>query len=147
MKKYLRIILLTLSLIMLMGVFATPAVACDDSNNLSPGYWKTHPEAWPVDCIEIGGVSYTKCEAIALMAQESGDKSFTMFRSVVAAKLNYYAFGADEWFIWSGDWWLYMNPVGSGVKARSDAWQCNGEQIYMWLDAFNNAMFDELFPY
>ena len=54
----------------------------------TPGYWKNHPEAWPVGEITIGGVVYTKAEAIAVMESGDKDKSFTMFRHLVSAKLN-----------------------------------------------------------
>jgi len=31
----------------------------------TPGYWKNHPEAWPVSSITVGGLTYTKAQAIA----------------------------------------------------------------------------------
>jgi len=31
----------------------------------TPGYWINYPDAWPVEQIEIGGISYTKEQAIA----------------------------------------------------------------------------------
>jgi hypothetical protein len=30
----------------------------------TPGYWKNHAEAWPVQFITVGGVTYTKAQAI-----------------------------------------------------------------------------------
>ena len=33
----------------------------------TPGYWKNHPDAWPVAVITIGGETYTKGDAIAIM--------------------------------------------------------------------------------
>ncbi|MFT3894745.1 MAG: hypothetical protein QM730_24205 [Anaerolineales bacterium] len=33
----------------------------------TPGYWKNHPEAWPVSSITIGEQTFTKDQAIALM--------------------------------------------------------------------------------
>ena len=55
----------------------------------SPGYWKNHPEAWPVNTITIGGVTYTKEEAICYMKMPvKGDKTITMFKALVSAKLN-----------------------------------------------------------
>ena len=38
--------------------FFTPAVAQPGTG--TPGYWKNHPDAWPVDSITVGGVSYSK---------------------------------------------------------------------------------------
>lgn len=53
------------------------------------GYWKTHPEAWPVESLTIGGQSYTKAELIALMGMGTGgDASLILLRQLVAAILN-----------------------------------------------------------
>jgi hypothetical protein len=55
----------------------------------TPGYWKNHPEAWPVANITIGGEEFTKAEAIAIMNEPvQKDKTYTMFPALVAAKLN-----------------------------------------------------------
>jgi hypothetical protein len=76
----------------LMGI---PSVAissdcCNDCPGTgTPGYWKNHPDAWPVEEITIGGITYSKYDAIALIdTPESGDKTYTLFRALVAAKLN-----------------------------------------------------------
>jgi hypothetical protein len=108
----------------------------------TPGYWKTHPEAWPVDLIEIGGASYAKDQALYWMGLPDGDKTITMFRSLVSAKLNV-LIGNDASCIAStiaaGDAWMASyGPVGSGVKGRSAAWKA-GEAIYWELDAYNNG--------
>ncbi len=54
------------------------------------GYWKNHPDAWPVDEITIGGVTYTKEEAIAIMKAKKvdGDKTYDMFNHLCFAMLN-----------------------------------------------------------
>lgn len=54
----------------------------------TPGYWKNHPEAWPVQTITIGTTTYTKAQAIALLEQVGKDKTLTMFSSLVPAILN-----------------------------------------------------------
>ncbi|MFY1112908.1 MAG: hypothetical protein AB3K77_14710 [Methanosarcinaceae archaeon] len=69
-----------------VGLLIGTASACYN-DCLSPGYWKNHD--WPVDCIKIGGVCYTEDEAKAIMCQPvKGDKTITMFKALVAAKLN-----------------------------------------------------------
>jgi hypothetical protein len=142
------------------------AAACDCGSNecKSPGYWKNHPEAWPGKCITIGSTTYYKCpaggqlsyqDAIDIMQQPvKGDKTYTMFDALVAAKLNELngcpsckiidtITGADRWMGKYGS-------VGSGVKASSDEWQkswqytckCgypSGEALYLKLDAYNNG--------
>jgi len=110
----------------------------------TPGYWKNHPEAWPVEQITIGGVTYTKTEAINLMETSvKGDKTYTMFNALVAAKLNV-MIGNDACItsvINDADAWMQTyGPVGSGVPANSDAWQSTGEQLYEQLDDYNNGL-------
>lgn len=112
----------------------------------TPGYWKTHPEAWPVEEITVGGATYTKDEAIAYMLEnESRDVTYIMFRSLVAAKLNQ-LIGNDASCIQdtiaaADDWMATYGPVGSGVKAGGIAspWR-TGEPLYLELDAYNNGL-------
>lgn len=127
--------------LILVGI-PSVAVADDCVCCKTPGYWKNHPDAWPVDGITIGAETYTKDEAIdIMMTPVRGDKTITMFKALVAAKLNVlsdcYVCGisgtideADEWFVDNG-------PVGSEVAASSDAWQI-GECLYLTLDYYNN---------
>lgn len=137
--------ILSLMAIVCITFAAASAFAWDCEDARSPGYWKNHPEAWPVETIDIGGQTYTKAEAIEIMQTPvRGDKFFTMFKAAVATFLNvengscrplrgaYYFRLADEW--------LTNNP--SVVRARSDAWQCGGEEIYWLLDAYNNTLYD-----
>jgi hypothetical protein len=121
----------------------------------TPGYWKNHPDAWPVGEITFGGVTYTKAEAIEIMdGPVKGDKSITLFKALVAAKLNVLALGGPDNLdcvgciggkILRANLWLEDNPLGSGVKASSAAWQGSecpvlwGEDLYLSLDAFNKG--------
>jgi hypothetical protein len=53
------------------------------------GYWKNHPEAWPVDEIEIGGVTYSKSDAIAILKRANSKCATLMLAAqLIAAKLN-----------------------------------------------------------
>ena len=108
----------------------------------TPGYWKNHPEAWPVGSITIGGVTYSRDAAIFLMGLPDGDKTYTVFRALVAAKLNV-LIGNDSTCILStisaaDDWMADYGPVGSEVRASSLAWTL-GEPLYGRLDAYNNG--------
>jgi hypothetical protein len=73
-------------------------------------------------------------------APVKGDKTYTMFKALVAAKLNRFA-GADVSCINAtinlAARWMCDHPVGSGVKASSDAWQ-DYEWVYEALDDYNN---------
>lgn len=109
----------------------------------TPGYWKNHPEAWPVSSITIGGVSYTKAEAIAWLEKVGKDRTITMFSSLVPAKLNV-LIGNDGSCVSStinaaDDWMATYGPVGSGVHAASYAWKV-GEPLHRQLDNYNNGM-------
>jgi len=139
--------------LILLGVSTAAAWACTPPGVGTPGYWKNHPEAWPVEEIRIGGITYARADAIALMQTPGkGDKTYTLFRATVAALLNKRA-GNDtscpitdrpSWTIQDviskASWWLGEYPPGDGVKGNSDAWQDKGEWLYEWLDAYNNGL-------
>jgi hypothetical protein len=109
----------------------------------TPGFWKNHPEAWPVDSIVIGGVTYTKAQAIALMGRpDAGDKTFTMFRHLVAAKLNVLVGNESSCIdatIISADAWMALHPPGSHVGGGSAAWAV-GAPLATTLDNYNNGL-------
>ena len=109
----------------------------------TPGYWKNHPEAWPVASITVGGVTYTKEQAIAWLSATGGDKTITMFSSLVPAKLNV-IIGNDSSCvastIESADAWMAQyGPVGRKVHAASLAWKV-GEPHHRAMDNYNNGM-------
>ncbi|MCZ7639774.1 MAG: SpaA isopeptide-forming pilin-related protein [Verrucomicrobia bacterium] len=107
----------------------------------TPGYWKNHPAAWPVESITIGGITYTKAEAIARLGLPDGDKRNTLFRALVCATLNV-LIGNDSSCIAetieAGNlWWATYS--GSRVAANSTAWRL-GEPLARRLDAYNNGL-------
>ena len=108
----------------------------------TPGYWKNHPGAWPVESITIGGRTYSKSEAIRLMSQaEKGDKTKTVFRHLVSAKLNVLignAAGCITDAIATADAWMAIHPVGSRVPGSSAAWAEISGTATM-LDDYNNG--------
>jgi hypothetical protein len=109
----------------------------------TPGYWKNHPEAWPVDGITIGGVTYLKEDAIDIMKNPGkGDKTFTIYRALVSAKLNVLIGNYDSCIadtISEADAWMgTYGPAGSGIRAKSVAWK-EGEPLYRELDDYNNG--------
>lgn len=106
------------------------------------GYWKNHPQAWPVEGIQVGGVTYTKAQAIAIMSTPSrGDKTIDLFKQLVAAKLNVLIGnepGCISGTIASADSWLVTYPVGSNVRSSSAAWAIGGP-LHTRLDDYNNG--------
>jgi hypothetical protein len=118
---------------------------CEYPGTGTPGYWKNHADAWPVEEISIGGVSYLKDEAIGYMQMpDAGDKTYTMFSALVAAKLNV-LIGNDSSCIAdtiaAADAWMAdYGPIGSGVAAggKHSPWRV-GEPLYETLDDYNNG--------
>jgi hypothetical protein len=123
------------------GVFTKTVAA---SGTGTPGYWKNHPEAWPVSTISIGGVTYTKEQAIALLTKPGKDKRATMFSSLLSAKLNV-MIGNDSSCVsstivaadaWMATWGVpNTDPIVTGDSA---AWAV-GEPLHQLMDAYNNG--------
>ncbi len=105
------------------------------------GYWKNHPDAWPLDAITLGDIEYTQAEAIALLKTPSkkGDATIILARQLIAAKLNV-ASGADATdiadTIAAADDWLIAHPVGTEVEGPSRE---VGILLAQTLDAYNNG--------
>jgi hypothetical protein len=109
----------------------------------TPGYWKNHPAAWPVQTITVGGVTYTKDQAIAVLWSNGSDRTLTMFSSLVPAMLNV-LIGNDGSCVSStiegaNDWMKAYGPAGKKVHPASPAWKI-GERLHRQLDNYNNGM-------
>lgn len=116
----------------------------------TPGYWKNDKKPWPVTSITIGGITYTRAQADALMeAPTAGDKTYNMFEQLVAAKLNVLSGAVATCIqdtIEDADTWMSNHPVGSGVTASSSAWQtaeaglsASASVMHGQLDQYNNG--------
>ncbi len=91
------------------------------------GYWKNHPEAWPVTELQLGNVTYTQEELLLILHQPvRGNGLVLLAHQLIAAKLNV-ANGADASCIQQtiadadaliGD--LVVPPVGDGYLAPRD---------------------------
>ncbi|MBI4445705.1 MAG: HYR domain-containing protein, partial [Acidobacteria bacterium] len=110
----------------------------------TPGYWKNHPEAWPVQTITIGGVTYAKAQAISLITEKpSQDRTYNMFSQLVSAMLNV-AIGNNssciESTILAANAWMVANPLGSNVPGggANSPWR-SGEPLHSLLDQYNNG--------
>lgn len=126
--------------------FTSEPIVCDcDTGGCTrtQGYWKNHPDAWPVPSITVGGVTYSKEAAIDIMNNPGrGDKTYDMFRQLVAAMLND-ANGTDisciSAAISSADAWFVTNHLGSNVRANSAAWKDEASGWHDSLDDYNNG--------
>jgi uncharacterized repeat protein (TIGR01451 family) len=108
------------------------------------GYWKNHPEAWPVAEISVGGHSYSRDEALTIMGTPGrGDKTYDLFRQFVAARLNVLA-GSDAscvtGMLAAADAWLSQHPPGSAVRSVNPAWRNPGAGLHASLDDYNNGL-------
>jgi hypothetical protein len=57
---------------------------------LTQGYWKNHPEDWPVDGLTIGFVYYSKAQLISILKKPvKGNGLISLAHQFIAAKLNY----------------------------------------------------------
>lgn len=106
------------------------------------GYWKNHAAAWPVQQITVGGVTYSKAQAISLMGTPGkGDKTYDLFKQLVAAMLNVIAGnepGCIQATIDAANAWMATYPPGSNVKSNSAPWSVGGP-LHEKLDDYNNG--------
>ena len=107
------------------------------------GYWKNYPNDWPVEEITIGGILYTKEQAIDILKTPvQDDMTIAMFYQLAAAMLNVYIVAAYECIdqtVYDADDWMADNPLGSEVDASSEAWEI-GEPLKDLLDDYNNGL-------
>jgi hypothetical protein len=123
------------------GFFASPV---QQPGTGTPGYWKNHPEAWPVASITVGGIVFTRTEAIALLDSVGKDKRTTMFSSLVSAMLNVMILNdgscvqgtIDDANVWMAEYLPWSEPR---VDAASYAWKI-GEPLHRLMDNYNNGM-------
>lgn len=158
MKKIFVVAMVTLLGFSFVGVSTAIAwEVCQGTG--SPGYWMNHPDAWPVDEIDIGEDTFSRDEAIEWMKKPvKGDKTLTLFPAFVAARLNFACGlrvpppvcpplteeecppGACYPLAQAHDW-LDQFEVGSGIRGNNIHWKSShGESIYLCLDAYNNGL-------
>jgi hypothetical protein len=84
------------------------------------GYWKNHPEAWPVFAtLALGSVNYTKAQLLSILnAPVKGNGLISLAHQLIAAKLNVYPgtnanINSADALIGA----LVVPPVGSGFLA------------------------------
>lgn len=128
-----------LLLTLLLGL--SSPIQAQTSCTLTQGFWKNHPEAWPVEAIVLGGALYTKVQALNLLSTPpKGDATYILVHQLIAAKLNV-ANGADGTSVAvtinDADVWLTANPVATGpTGADREA----GILLASQLDNFNNGL-------
>jgi hypothetical protein len=132
--------------------FGFHAAVASQPGTGTPGYWKNHPSAWPSPYqsgVTVGGVFYSKDDALKIFAKPGKDKRATMFTSLVSAMLNVAA-GNDSSCVAStialADAWMTTYGVPNTdpiVTGSSVAWvggDPTGESLHKLMDAYNNGL-------
>ncbi|GEM_PF-1797470 len=108
----------------------------------SQGYWKNHPNNWPVQSLTLGTVTYTKAQLLSILRRSvSGNGLISLAHQLIAAKLNAAAgapvppsvgsaIAASDALIGG----LVVPPVGNG-RLRTSA----TSQLTTTLDRYNNG--------
>jgi len=118
---------------------------CENGNGgctYTQGYWKNHPEAWPVDNLTLGSENYTQAELLDILDEPvAGNGLISLAHQLIAAKLNV-ANGADASPISStvanADSLIgaqLVPPIGAGYLDPSST-----SALTTLLDAYNNGL-------
>jgi len=126
------------------GLSLAVSGATTESTNCTytQGYWKNHPNAWPVTSLTLGTVSYTKAQLITILGTSVGGNGLiSLAHQLIAAKLNI-AQGADPSAaaaaIAAADaliGGLVVPPIGAGYLDPSDT-----SSLTQTLDDYNNGV-------
>jgi hypothetical protein len=114
---------------------------CQDGCSLTQGFWKNHPEDWPVESLTLGTVTYTKAECIRILQTPVRKNGLVaLAHQLIAAKLNVLE-GANSscisTYIAQADALIgsrVIPPIGNGKLTTKQASFLNNI-----LDDFNNG--------
>lgn len=105
------------------------------------GYWKNHPADWPANCDLTLAGSSTDPKVFAMNVLESpvrGDKTVSMAKQLVAAKLNVCAGNesscVNQTILDAGNWLSTYGPVFN----RQRSWY-EGDDIHETLEDYNSG--------
>lgn len=128
-----------------LSVPMTPPPPPSGAGTGTLGYWKTHPNAWPVEEITVGGITYSKADAIRILkTPPRGDATINMFHQLVPAMLNV-ANGTNASCITTtiaeaNTWMATYGPAGSNIRTSDPAWTNSGAALHSTLDNYNNGL-------
>lgn len=117
---------------------ATPTPTPTPGCVFSQGFWKTHPEVWPVDSLTLGNVLYTAAQLLQIYHQPvQGNCLVALAQELITAKLNI-ANGAPhdciDTVVTQADLTignLVVPPIGN------DSLPCNISQLIQGLHDYN----------
>lgn len=112
----------------------TPQDAC----HYTPGYWKNHPENWPVQSLTLGGRVYSEAELLVILdTPVRKDATIILAYHTIAAKLNVLA-GANGTSIAgalaTADAIFAQYGIGNGISGAARAQALDAKDI---LAAYN----------
>jgi hypothetical protein len=110
----------------------------DDFCGVSPEFWLTKPEMWPVDSLVLGGVEYDSATLLWLLGYSGSDVSHQLARELTATKLNL-AVGSDPSIIptvEAADDFLTRFPPGSQPTGRDKQ---DGRELVDELIPYNDS--------
>jgi len=100
-------------------------------------YWQNQNNTWPVATITVGGITYTREQARAILNGNTNDRAKQVARQLIAAKLNILA-GNNSSCIYQvvadAEAWLVSYPIGSA----NPNWT-TGRPIHDALENYNNG--------
>ncbi|MGC8833148.1 MAG: hypothetical protein ACP5R4_03765, partial [Armatimonadota bacterium] len=108
------------------------------------GYWKSHPNSWPVNELTVGGRAYDINELLRILdtPPKKGDATYILAHQLIAAKLNF-LIGCPppivngRNLIDEADGWLTTYPPGKPPKKRTD--RESMVKLAEKLDNYNNG--------
>ena len=69
--------------------YQPPPPPPDEGCTRTLGFWKTHPEAWPVASLTLGGTSYSAAQLMTIFnTSVRGDSSLNLAHQLIAGMLN-----------------------------------------------------------
>ncbi|MDZ7859785.1 MAG: hypothetical protein U5O15_03815 [Candidatus Krumholzibacteriota bacterium] len=116
-------LVLSLSTFSLTEELMTPTFVCEctpeDVCTGTPGYWKNHADAWPVDALKIGGATYSKDDLLDIFSwKPKNNRHIKLFHHLVAAKLNIISGatcdGIDDAVAMADDFFM-LYPLGTDI--------------------------------
>jgi hypothetical protein len=107
------------------------------------GYWKTHPDEWPVTSLEIGGEELDQQDALDILWNaKAKDATYMLAAQLIAAKLNVLngAYASEEVLDTIDDADEFLTPLtdklGSNPRGAARSYALGLKDV---LDDFNNG--------
>jgi hypothetical protein len=104
------------------------------------GWWQANGTRWTVNVITVGGVSYTRNQAVSVMGASGNDLCLKIARELIAAKLNVLNgnnASCIHQVIIDADAWLVANPIGTSNPNTT-----TGNPIFRALQRYNTGQSD-----